>query len=158
MASVNGALLRARKSVEERLPEQSQQASLSALGDERLRRLGEEFADAFERGDVAAILAMLSEDATFQMPPYPGWRRGREAIANSWLMPGGPGPRLRYDAGRANGQLALGTYLLDRAQDAYFPLALDVLSLRPDGSISGIIAFRDMDGFDRFALPELISS
>ena len=95
-ASVNGALLRARKSVERRLPERSQQTSLRVLGDERVRLLAEQFADAFERGDVKAILATLSEDATFQMPPYSGWRKGRRAIADSWLMPGGPGPRLRY--------------------------------------------------------------
>ena len=155
-ASVNGTLLRARRSVEERLPEASQQASLKALGDVRLRQLGEDFADAFESGDVEAILAMLSEDATFQMPPYEGWRRGREAIADAWLMPEGPGPRLRYAPGRANGQLALGTYLLDRDEGAYLPLALDVLSLRPDGLISGVVAFRELVGFERFAMPARI--
>ena len=40
-ASVNSALQRARKTVEERLPEQSQQATLRALGDERTRELVE---------------------------------------------------------------------------------------------------------------------
>jgi RNA polymerase sigma-70 factor (ECF subfamily) len=157
-ASVNGALLRARKSVEQRLPERSQQSSLRALGDERLRLLAERFADAFERGDVKAILATLSEDATFQMPPYPGWRQGRRAIAESWLMPGGPGPRLRYAPCRANGQLALGTYLLERDQDAYLPIAIDVLSLEAGGSVSGVIAFRALESFRRFGLPERIAS
>ena len=156
-ASVNGALLRARKSVEQRLPERSQQTSLRMLGDERVRLLGERFADAFERGDVKAILASLSEDATFQMPPYPDWREGRRAIADSWLMPGGPGPRLRYAPCRANGQVALGTYLLDRDEDAYLPIAIDVLSLEAGGSISGVIAFRELESFGRFGLPERIA-
>ena len=38
VASVNSALQRARKTVDERLPEQSQQATLRALGDTRLTR------------------------------------------------------------------------------------------------------------------------
>ena len=38
VASVNSALQRARKTVDERLPEQSQQATLRSLGDERPAR------------------------------------------------------------------------------------------------------------------------
>ena len=112
--AANSALQRARRAVSERLPERSQQASLRALGDAQVRRLVDEFVDAFERGEVDAILALLAEDATFAMPPYPTWRRGREAIAESWLMPGGPPPWLRYAPARANGQLALGTYRIAR--------------------------------------------
>jgi RNA polymerase sigma-70 factor (ECF subfamily) len=104
VASVNSALQRARKVVDERLPAKSQQSTLRTLGDKRVREIVERFADAFERGDVNAIVAMLAEDATFAMPPYPGSCRGREAIADSWLMPGGTPPRLRYVRTRANGQ------------------------------------------------------
>ena len=69
IASVNSALQRAREAVDERLPEQSQQATLRALGDERLREIVEGYVDAWERGDVDAVVAMLAEDATFAMPP-----------------------------------------------------------------------------------------
>ena len=41
VASVNGALLRARRTVAERLPERSQQATLRTLGDRRLREIVE---------------------------------------------------------------------------------------------------------------------
>ena len=58
--------------------------------------VGERFTDAFERGDVDAIRAVLAEDATFAMPPYPSWYRGRDAIGDSWLMPGKPPTGLRY--------------------------------------------------------------
>jgi RNA polymerase sigma-70 factor (ECF subfamily) len=153
VASVNGALQRARRAVDERVPERSQQATLRRLGDRRLRRLVERFADAFERGEINAILAMLTEDATFGMPPYPRLYRGREAIADSWLMPGGPPPRLRYVPTRANGQLALGTYVLDRASAGYVPLALDVLTLRGD-LIADVTAFRTPAVFPRFGLPD----
>jgi RNA polymerase sigma-70 factor, ECF subfamily len=151
--SVNGALRRARAVVEERLPEQSQQATLRALGDRRLRDIVERFADAFERGEVDAILAMLTEDATFAMPPYPAWCRGRDAISASWLMPGGPPRRLRYLATRANGQIALGAYLIESKGSRYVPLALDVLTLRGP-LISDVTAFRSTTGFRRFGLPE----
>src|SRR5205085_8405697 len=46
-ASVNSALQRARKSVDERLPEQSQQATLRALGDDGLRALVDGYVDAW---------------------------------------------------------------------------------------------------------------
>jgi RNA polymerase sigma-70 factor, ECF subfamily len=153
--SVNGALRRARSAIQERLPERSQQATLRTLGDRRLREIVERFADSFERGDIDAILSMLSDDATFAMPPYAEWCRGREAIAKSWLMPAGPPPRLRYVPARANGQIALGTYLIDPAGRAYLPMALDVLALRGD-QIADVTAFRTPDVFPRFDLPECI--
>jgi RNA polymerase sigma-70 factor (ECF subfamily) len=31
--------------------------------------------DAWERGDVDALAALLAEDATFAMPPYASWWR-----------------------------------------------------------------------------------
>jgi RNA polymerase sigma-70 factor (ECF subfamily) len=65
VASVNGCVLRARRAVEERLPEPSQHATLQRRGDRRLREIVERFADAFERGEIDAILALLAEDATF---------------------------------------------------------------------------------------------
>ena len=152
VASVNGALQRARKAVEERVPERSQQTTLLKLGDRRVREIVERFADAFERGEVDAILAMLTEEATFGMPPYPGVSTGREAVASSWLMPSGPPPRLRYVATRANGQPALGAYALDDTGSAYLPIALDVLTLDGD-LIADVTAFRSPSVFDRFGLP-----
>jgi RNA polymerase sigma-70 factor, ECF subfamily len=116
----------------------------------------ERFADAFERGEVDAILALLADDATFSMPPHLEVHRGREAIAGSWLMPGGPPPRLRYVAARANGQPALATYLLDPEAEVYLPLALDVLTLRGD-EIADVTAFRTPELFPRFGLPERLS-
>jgi RNA polymerase sigma-70 factor, ECF subfamily len=150
--SANGALRRARAALEERVPEQSQQSTLRALGNRKLREIVERFADCFERGDVNAILAMLTDDATFAMPPFPEWCSGRDEVADSWLMPGGPPPRLRYIATRANGQPALGTYAI-QADSTYSAIALDVLTLR-DELISDIIAFRDTSSFARFELPE----
>ena len=156
-ASVNSALQRARKTLSDRLPERSQQATLSSLGDERVCELVERFSDAFERGDIDAIVALLAEDVTFAMPPYTSWSRGRDAVTDSWLMPGGPEPRLRYLPTRANGQLALAAYRLEPAQDRYVPIALDVLTLR-DRQIADITAFRTPEVFPRFGLPEALAA
>jgi RNA polymerase sigma-70 factor, ECF subfamily len=128
VASVNGALRRARKAVAERLPGQSQQATLRALGDDGIREVVERYIDAWERGDVDAILAMLAEDATFTMPPLPTWYRGRDAIA-AFLNRFALRDRWRLLPARANGQLAFGCYAWDAEQGSYTALSLDVLTL-----------------------------
>jgi RNA polymerase sigma-70 factor, ECF subfamily len=70
VASVNGALHRARKAVDERVPEKSQQATVRALGDVSVHGVVERLVDALERADVEAIVALLAEDARFALPPY----------------------------------------------------------------------------------------
>lgn len=153
VASINSALGRARRTLDQRLPEQSQQHTLRSLGDARVRDLVERLANAFERGDIGAILALLAEDATFSMPPYTGWCQGRDAIADSWFMPEGPPGRLRHLPARANGQLALGVYALDAAAHGYMAICLDVFAV--DGNeITDVIAFRSPAQFPRFGLPE----
>jgi RNA polymerase sigma-70 factor, ECF subfamily len=153
VASVNSALQRARKAVDDRLPEESQQATMRSLGDERVREIVEQFVEAMERGDVDAIVALLAEDATFEMPPYATWYRGRDAVADSWLMPGAPPGRLRYVQTRASGQLAIGAYALDPKRSRYLPVALDILTLRGE-SIADVTAFRTPELFQRFGLPD----
>ncbi len=108
-ASVNSALQRARTAVEERLPEQSQQATLRALGDQRLTEIVDGYVDAWERGDVDTVVAMLADDATFAMPPLRTWFGGREAIAlflagwplsGEWRWRARSGPRKRAGGAR----------------------------------------------------------
>lgn len=65
----------------ERLPEQSQQATLRALGDRRLSEIVDAYMDAWERGDVDAVVSMLAEDAVVTMPPMATWYDGRAAIS-----------------------------------------------------------------------------
>ena len=140
-ASVNSALQRARATVEERLPEQSQQATLRALGDERLREVVDGYVDAWQRGDVQAVVGMLTEDATFAMPPLGTWFGGRDAIAI--FLAGSPLSgrwRWRPLPVQASGQPALAFYSWDPDEEAYLPFALNVLTLRGD-RVSDITAF-----------------
>ena len=81
-AAVYSALQRAHATVEEKAPERSQQATLRSLGDGRRARAGRALrARRGRTADVArAAVALLTDDATFAMPPLPQWYRGREAI------------------------------------------------------------------------------
>jgi RNA polymerase sigma-70 factor (ECF subfamily) len=140
-ASVNSALQRARVSVEERLPEQSQQATLRSLGDERLQELVDRYVEAWEHDDVDTVVEMLTEDATFAMPPLGTWFGGRDEIAiflAGWPLSGQW--RWRPLQVRANGQVALAFYSWDDDEKAYMPFALNVLSFRGD-RISDVTAF-----------------
>jgi RNA polymerase sigma-70 factor (ECF subfamily) len=141
VASVNSALQRARKAVDERLPEQSQQATMRELGDERVREVVTSYVDAWERGDVDAVVAMLTADATFAMPPLASWFGGSDALRiflAGWPLSGAW--RWRHIPAHANGQPALAFYVWDDEARTYLPFALNVLTLRGE-QISDVTAF-----------------
>jgi RNA polymerase sigma-70 factor, ECF subfamily len=141
VASVNSALQRARKTVDERLPERSQQATLRAIGDDGLHQVVNGYMDAMQRGDVDAVVAMLAEDASWSMPPLPGWFHGRQAVTDFLITrPLSGAFRWRHRPARANGQPAVGSYAWYSDDEAFLPFALDVLTL--DGArIQGITSF-----------------
>jgi RNA polymerase sigma-70 factor (ECF subfamily) len=141
VASVNSALQRARKTVDDKLPDHSQQATLRALGDERLREIVEAYMDAMGRGDVEAVVSLLAEDAAWSMPPLASWFRGHKALRG--FLAAGPlsgNFRWRRLATTANGQPAIAAYTWHEDEQAYLPFALDVLTLRDD-RIADVTAF-----------------
>jgi RNA polymerase sigma-70 factor (ECF subfamily) len=152
--SVNSALQRARKSVDERTPEQSQQATLRSLGDEGLRDVVESYMDAMGRGDIDAVVAMLTEDAAWSMPPAATWYRGGDLPDFLRVGPLSGKWRWRHLAAHANGQPAIGVYSWDEEERTHLPFALDVLTL--EGSrIAEVTAFivrtTDLPDRDAFA-------
>jgi RNA polymerase sigma-70 factor, ECF subfamily len=141
VASVNSALQRARKTVEERVPEESQQVTLRALGDDELRAIVERYMAAWETNDVETVMEILAEDATFSMPPLASWFAGEESIRTflaGWPMSGTW--RWRPIPVRANGQPALAFYAWDEDERAYLPFALNVLTFRGN-RIADVTAF-----------------
>jgi RNA polymerase sigma-70 factor (ECF subfamily) len=158
VASVKSALQRARRAVRERIPDESQQATLRALGDGAVREVAERYMDAFERHDVDGLVAMLTEDATLAMPPTPTWYRGLQAIA-AWGAAGpmADGMRWRHISTRANGQLAVGCYLWEERTGRYAAHGLDVLTLRGD-RIAAVTAFLGGEFVRGLGLPHHLSS
>jgi RNA polymerase sigma-70 factor (ECF subfamily) len=139
--SVNSALQRARATVEDRLPDQSQQATLRAVGDERIRELVDAYMKAWERNDIDAVVGMLAEDATIAMPPLASWYGPRDEMAK--FLAGWPLSGIwdwRALPAHANGQPALGFYTWDEQAQCHLPFALNVLSFSGD-RVKDIVAF-----------------
>jgi RNA polymerase sigma-70 factor, ECF subfamily len=151
-ASVYSLLQRAHATLADRLPDRSQQATLRALGDEQLRALVDRYVDAWAQGDVDTIAGMLTDTATLAMPPTAAWLRGRDAIAAFLRAAPLDGSRhWRLVPTSANGQPAMGVYLLDRS-GAHLPYGVTLLSLR-GASIAEVDIFRDPSAPERFGLP-----
>jgi RNA polymerase sigma-70 factor (ECF subfamily) len=152
VASVNRALPRARKTVSDRLPAQSQQAGLRQLGDDGVRRVVERYVDAMENHDAQALAALLAEDATFAMPPYAEWWQGRETIVALRERVGPTCPKSRPVPTRANAQPAVAWYSWDPGLGVWTAGALEVLDL--DGErVNQITAFVNPELFRYFGLP-----
>ena len=152
--SVDSALQRAHKTVNERLPKQSQQATLRSLGDDALRGMVDRYVAAWERNDVDAVVSMLADDARMTMPPWPSWYSGRDAVATflrSWPL--SVRKRWQLVATGANGQPAVAGYLWDEQTGAFGAEFIIVLTLRA-ASIEEITAFRSPELFPLFGLPE----
>lgn len=132
VAAVNSALQRARARLADRLPDRSQQATLRVLGDDGVRAIVGAYVDAWDREDIDGVVAMLTEEATFSMPPMDTWFGG----------PGGhpelrgflrTGPltgewRWKHLPTTANGQHALAFYCWYEPDRTHRPFALNVLS------------------------------
>ncbi|SNY80945.1 RNA polymerase, sigma subunit, ECF family [Nocardia amikacinitolerans] len=151
VASANSALQRARAGVEARLPAQSQQRALHTMTDHEIRDLAGQYVAAWESGDVTAIVALLSADAKYSMPPLPEWYAGEAAI-REFLLGGPLRYRWRFLLASANGQLAFGTYLWDDERAVFAAMALDVVAVR-DGRIAEVVSFLEPALFPSFGLP-----
>jgi RNA polymerase sigma-70 factor (ECF subfamily) len=148
-AAVNSALQRARAQLaqvaltEDDLTEPPEPAQ---------RALLDQYAAAFENSDVATLTQLLTDDASWEMPPDADWYTGRRSIATflSWRLPGRGGARLVPTT--ANGQPAFGMYR--RADDGvHRALQIQVLSVTGAG-ITRVVSFCDPDLFPIFGLPD----
>jgi RNA polymerase sigma-70 factor (ECF subfamily) len=154
--SVNSALQRARRTVDEKLPEQSQQETLRAIGDDGLREVVDSYMKAMESGDVEAVVGLLAEDAAWSMPPLPAWFTGDKMREFLRFGPLSGEWRWRHVAATANGQLAVGSYAWYEPDQTYRPFGLDVLTLEGK-KIKAITSFlnrstesRDPEDYVRF--------
>ncbi len=147
---------RARAVVAGKVPRESQQQALRMIPDSRLREVVSGFAGALERGDADALVALLTEDVTWSMPPLPNWYHGRDAaMAFAVEVPFTTCGDWAHRFLTANGQPAVASYSRRSPGEPYRPWSINVLELR-DGRISGITSFIDTAEFERFGLPARI--
>ena len=154
--SVNRTLHRARNGLEQ-VPTPGGPELAPLPGSREERELVDRFTTAFEAGDIAGVVALLSEDALLTMPPEPLEYQGARAIGRflSTVPAGGALERFRLVPTRANGQPAFGCYL----RDAHAPIAhaygLMVLTLSGD-RVAAITGFPDTSIFASFGLPRTL--
>ena len=152
--SVDSALQRAHRTIDERLPSQSQQETLRTLGDAKVRAIVDRFAEAWEARDVDALVGMLADDARMTMPPQPSWYQGQAAIATFLRRsPLAPVNRFRLLPITANAQPALAAYIYDADSNTFEAESVVVLTLRDD-RIEEFTAFRNPALFAQFGLPD----
>ena len=142
-ASVNSALQRARAGLRERLPERRAEWAPGAEPTAAERELLDRYVELSERADAQGLAALLHEDVRFTMPPQPGTWVGRDRVVGSWVE-GGFGEdtfgSMRCVVTRANGQPAVACYVRRPGDDAYTPLAIDVLRIE-EGAVKDITTF-----------------
>jgi RNA polymerase sigma-70 factor, ECF subfamily len=152
-ASVYSLLQRAHATIDNQLPDRSQQATLRSLGNAALREIVDRYVEAWERCDVDGVVSMLTEDARIAMPPVSTWYEGRTAVGaflGRWAL--AATKRWRLVPTRANGQLALAEYLWDPERASFLAHGVAVLTLRGTW-IADITGFITPDVFERFGLP-----
>jgi RNA polymerase sigma-70 factor, ECF subfamily len=152
-ASVNSALQRARRIVTERIPSPSQQQTLREIDDVRVREIVAGYSNALERGDADALVALLTEDVTWSMPPLAHWYHGLEAVTDFAVrVPLTGCGSWRHLPTSANGQPAVGSYLWNADAGAHLSWSINVLTLRGE-HIAEITSFIGPAHFVLFGLP-----
>jgi RNA polymerase sigma-70 factor, ECF subfamily len=138
VAAVNGALQRARATVEDVVPTPSVRAVRPASAE---RALLARYVDAWEREDIDGLVALLREDAVLTMPPEPRVVVGAAALREFWLtvtcgLPALLEPRPVW----ANGRPAIAFWEQDGT-----PHRLLVLESDATGAIARMRAYRVED-------------
>jgi RNA polymerase sigma-70 factor (TIGR02960 family) len=154
--AANNLLKRARATIAAHLPPGGRDRA-PLPGSAREHQITARFADAFERGDVQAIVGLLTDDAWLTMPPFPFEYQGHDTIGHFYdavVFRHGT-RRSRLIPTRANGQPAFGRYIRDPHAPVAHAHGLIVLTLAGD-RISTITGFTDNSVLPRFGLPRTL--
>ncbi|HEX6520706.1 MAG TPA: RNA polymerase subunit sigma-70, partial [Streptosporangiaceae bacterium] len=146
--AVNSALRRARAHLERVVPAAE---DIAEPADPRQRELADRYAAAFENADMAALVSLMTEDVTLEMPPLPAWFAGAVPVTRflaSHVLTG-PGQFITTPV-VANGQAALASYLRE-PDGSYRAHGIQVLSTA-HGRVSRIVIFLDPGLFTAFGL------
>jgi RNA polymerase sigma-70 factor (ECF subfamily) len=153
--SANSALQRARETMQKRLPARRADWRRDPRPSKEERTLLRRYIEIHERADVTAFAELLSEDASFSMPPQPTWVVGRAEIMRFLTANGFGSPQqlgeLRLLPVRANRQPGAANYVRDPGSSEFRAMALDVLRFE-DGRLVEMTAFPP-ELFGAFGLP-----
>ena len=142
-AAVHSALARARARMGS-----SRETETNARPDRGQRATLKRYVEAWEAGDVRALVALFSHDAVVSMPPFATWYRGRAAIAR-WIAEEvlAGGRSFRVFPTRANGPHAFAFYKSgppclpgEVAQETYEPHCIQLVWLER-GRIARVVSF-----------------
>jgi RNA polymerase sigma-70 factor (ECF subfamily) len=148
VVSVNSALQRARATLAEH---NVTAGSMPQKVDPEQEALLARYVDAFERFDIDSLVALLHEDVTSQMPPYPLWMRGQDEYRRFITGPGHGCRGSRLARVEANGQPAFAQWRVD-PDGGFMAWSLVVLTVA-DGTITAQDFFVDPELFALFGLP-----
>ncbi|MEV0979306.1 sigma-70 family RNA polymerase sigma factor [Streptomyces sp. NPDC049915] len=152
VASVNSALQRARATLAEQ-PEPGAEAAVSDPLDEEQRKLLERYVQAFEGYDMAALTALLHEDAIMTMPPFDLWLTGPADITGFMTTLGASCANSRLLPVQVNGLPGFAHYKPDPETGGFSAWAVQALEIS-DGRITGFHCFLDVQRwFPLFGLP-----
>jgi RNA polymerase sigma-70 factor (ECF subfamily) len=150
-AAVNSALQRARDTLDRHRP---RPADPWDPADPALQGRLDRYVAAFEAHDMAALTAVLREDATTSMPPFTWWVAGGARIAGLVAAGGCAGARLVPAS--INGSAGFGQYRPDD-DGVLRPFALVLVETR-GGRIADSVTFLGSGPrFAAFGLPEFLA-
>jgi RNA polymerase sigma-70 factor (ECF subfamily) len=110
--SVSSALKRARASMLRYQGPAAERAKPPAADSRAEDAIVASFVSAYESADVNALVALLTDDVFISMPPMPLEYEGRDLAAQFFGAIFGAGRKFELVRTRANGQPALGAYLV----------------------------------------------
>lgn len=150
VAAANSALQRARATIGDGASRAGRRVGELS---EQEREVFARFCAAFERYDVPAVVGLMADQASWQMPPFDRYYLGREAIAaliGTQCPASGPRDLLMLPT-VSNGQPAAGMYL--RGEDGvHRPFQLVVVDI-VDGVVTAVVGFFSAEAFEQAGLP-----
>jgi RNA polymerase sigma-70 factor (ECF subfamily) len=151
--SVTSALKRARATLARREPRVTAAAPVG-IGTDAEQRLVRELTAAFAAADVSAVVALLTDDAWFTMPPLPLEYRGRdlagEFLAATAFRPGWVAVLVAAQTRANGGQPAFGFYVRNEATGESHTVGLLVLTLDSGAGSAGTAAGARISAMTRF--------
>jgi RNA polymerase sigma-70 factor, ECF subfamily len=147
VASVESLLRRARAVLADAEP-----VATATVDEAAARVLVDRYVAAFERYDVDALVALVHEDVTLSMPPYPLWLRGIDAVRTFFGTIAGVNRDARLVPVAANGSPGVAVYKSTGPGGRHEAFGIEVIE-QSEGKIIGIHAFLEPRLFALFDVP-----